>query len=133
MQGIEPGSRLLVAYDEDPGFLHERLALWPVSEGRWVFGVPGPDRLYEQSFDDFVYVGDVTGEKELPVGARRYEVVSFDRPLSNEALDTLIREGQREAERERKRLELDAPAWRPLCRWWRQSACCRHTPRSRCQ
>ena len=112
-QAIEPGSRLLVCYNEDPGFLHERVALWPASDTVWVYGVPGPERLYAQPDADFCFKAEVTAIGGMPADVKRYEVVSFASPLTNDELDDLIREGRREAERERARLQLAAPSRLP--------------------
>ena len=94
-----PGVRGLVTFEDDPGWAHERLFLWPAAaaggepEGYFVY-TPGGD-MYVESLADY-------GSGVFPTGRRGYprgvpQVVAFNRPLEPEEMVELIKRARAES------------------------------------
>ena len=67
-----PGARGLVTLEDDPGWAHERVFLWPVvaeggeTEGFFVY-TPGGD-MYVEALGDYSSTAILTGRKGHPAG-----------------------------------------------------------------
>ena len=100
-RNLRPGSRLLVLYIGDDTY-HERLALWPVTEGRWVCYTPDAD-MYDEAIDgtdpeNVLETLPLEPRGRLPPGLRN-RAYRFARLPSEAELRGLIREGCAEARR----------------------------------
>ena len=80
-----PGQRLLVEFDEDPGYSHERLLLWPVfsDEEEWIVLTPHWDRYLERRCD-WSSVFLMNGRRVFPDSAQP-EVIHFEAVVDDEA------------------------------------------------
>ena len=77
---LEPGSRLLVRFANDPGRDHERIAGWPIDDTGWI--VATPDYLLsEEPTGSWTRILDVSGTAVYPDDVE--EAVSFSRPLED--------------------------------------------------
>ena len=69
-----PGSRLLVYFEDDPGWGHERLVTWPLTSERLLV-LTGDGDHYDEAVGDYSYVADISGSTELPAHVERYVFV----------------------------------------------------------
>ena len=96
---FRPGLRLLVSYETDPGWHHERLLLSPVINDDWVVLTPDDD-VYAESLSDWKSVEVLSGLGTYPasvVGG----VVQFGEPLGDEELLRLVATARETAVQER--------------------------------
>ena len=93
---FRPGLRLLVTYDDDPDYHHERILEYPVAPGEWVIRTPDGDEYAEEvsSWSDILVM---SGRRVYPERVR--EVVAFEPPLDKAELLELIRQGRLESDR----------------------------------
>ena len=91
-----PGDIFLVQYaaDVDPGFHHERLALWPVSNREWMILTPDGDH-YAEDLGSYVTIDKISGRGDYPAGVE--EVVAFELPLTTSRLEGWITTGRQAA------------------------------------
>ncbi len=83
--GVGAGLRVLVTYEDDPGWHHERLLLWCVQRKRWVALTP------DEVFDDYESAWLITGVDRYPTGA--VNVVAFDDALEGSDVLRFIKDG----------------------------------------
>ncbi|CAK0829362.1 unnamed protein product, partial [Prorocentrum cordatum] len=88
--------RVLVQYNDDPGWTHERLLLWPNSsdQASWVVCAAGND-LNTEVLEDYSMIAQWTGRGRYPAGVRN--VVAFRRELQLEETVSLVKRGRGEA------------------------------------
>ena len=92
-----PGMRLLVAFEGDPGWHHERILQWPVADDRWVV-LTGDGDSYAEGLDEYdSWIAVPTGATEYPIEVRN--VVAFENVPSRSDLWRYIRQGKAEAHR----------------------------------
>ena len=60
-----PALRVAVTYEDDPGWLHERLMLWVVEPDRFVVLTPDGD-MYEEMRETWRSAQIVTGRRRFP-------------------------------------------------------------------
>ena len=84
----------MVSYSDDPGWLHQRLLLWPVSERRWVI-LTGDEDRYDEEFSSY------SSMHLHPVAAERLAdgvgLVEFDGAWSEADLIGWVRAARGEA------------------------------------
>ena len=96
---FRPGLRLLVSYETDPGWHHERVLLSPIIDDDWLVLTPDDD-VYSESLSDWKSVEVLTGLDTYPasvVGG----VVQFGEPLGDEELLRLVASSRETAVQER--------------------------------
>ena len=96
---FRPGLRLLVSFETDPGWHHERVLLAPVIDDDWMVLTPDDDR-YAESFGDWKSVDILTGKDSYPTSATG-GLVQFGEPLDDEELVRLAVAARETASRER--------------------------------
>ena len=91
---IQPGRRFLVKFHDDPGFVHERVALWPLAAS----SAGGPalsfavltsgGHAYEEAFSDYsgLHVLDNASADYPGRFVRGADVVQFSVPLTDDEL-----------------------------------------------
>ena len=87
-----PGSRLLVYFEDDPGWGHERLVTWPLSSERLLV-LTGDGDHYDEAVGDYSYVADISGSTDLP--AHVVKSVSFEEALTPADVLGYVTEGRR--------------------------------------
>ncbi|CAK0829779.1 unnamed protein product [Prorocentrum cordatum] len=108
-----PGLRILVQYEEeDAGWTHERLLLWPsAADGsEWMVYTAGND-LYAEAWKDYRSAVTWAGRRRFPPGVRN--VVTFSRPLLDAEMISLLR---------RARGEVVLEHGSDAAGWWTQDA-----------
>ena len=90
-----PGSLVLVRFEGDPGFWHERLLLARVgrAEERWIV-LTGDSDMYAERLSDWVEALPINGGYAYP-GHVEGHVVQFSHPLSRAELGERILEGRK--------------------------------------
>ena len=96
---FRPGLRLLVSYETDPGWHHERVLLSPVIDNDWVVLTPDDD-VYSESLSDWKSVEVLTGLDTYPASVVR-GVVQFGEPLGDEELLRFVASARETAVQER--------------------------------
>ena len=84
-----------VTYEDDPGWLHERLLLWVIEPDRFVVLTPDGD-TYEEMRDTWLAPQVMTGRLHFPIGPAN--VVAFTDPLEDTEMLRHITEGRLEGE-----------------------------------
>ncbi|CAK0812763.1 unnamed protein product [Prorocentrum cordatum] len=112
MPDAAPGLRILVQNEEDAGWTHERLLLWPsAADGsEWMVYTAGND-LYAEAWTDYRSAVTWAGRRRFPPGVRN--VVTFDRPLLDAEMISLPR---------RVRGEVVLEHGSDAADWWTQDA-----------
>ena len=90
------GLRVVVTYEDDPGWLHERLLLWVIEPDRFVVLTPDGD-MYEETQDTWLTAQIMTGRRYFPLGPAN--VVAFADPLEDAEMRRHITEGRSEEDR----------------------------------
>ena len=85
---LQPGRRLLVCFDDDPGWWHERLLIYPEWDSHW-WVLSGDGDLYTEDMKDWVTVYDTTGSRDYPDGLQG-GLVQFSHPVDDDELLNLI-------------------------------------------
>ena len=96
---FRPGLRLLVSYEMDPGWHHERVLLSSVIDDDWVVLTPDDD-VYSESLSDWKSVEVLTGLDAYP-GSVVGGVVQFGEPLTDEELLRFVARARETAVQER--------------------------------
>ena len=73
-----PGLRLLVSYDDDPGYHHERILEYPVAPGEWVIRTPDRDE-YAELVSSWSDTSVMSGRPVYPERVR--DVVAYEPPF----------------------------------------------------
>lgn len=80
---LRPGSRLLVDFEEVPGWSHERLITWPFGDGRSFALTAGGDR-YGESAEDNKAAVDIASFAAMPKEVE--QMVAFEEPLTKKRI-----------------------------------------------
>ena len=88
-----PGDLFLVRFELDPGWDHERLLLWPVTNTEWMILTPDGD-CYSENLGDYSRVRKMSG-KGYPAGVEN--VVAFELPLTTAQLSEWVTSGRKQA------------------------------------
>ena len=88
---VLPGSRGRVTYEDDPGWVHERVWLWPVSLTSYIVYTPDND-MYEEDQSDYESVVMTSGRTQAL--AEVPNQVRFSRPLENPEMLELIKQAR---------------------------------------
>ena len=91
-----PGLRVAVTYEDDPGWLHERLLLWVIEPDRFVVLTPEGD-MYEEMRDTWLTAQVMTGRRHFSMGPAN--VVAFTDSLEDAEMRHHTTEGRLEADR----------------------------------
>ena len=113
-----PGRRLLVRFEDDPGYWHERVLLWPSWEHAWWI-TTGDGDTYEETPEDWAGAYDVTGRAAWP--QLDGGMVQFAAPLPNDELLQMIVEKRSQVDREYADTHQNEPAPKKMPGWhnWR--------------
>ena len=98
---LRPGDKLIVTYEGDPGYGHERLVLWPAFAGddgadEYVILTAGGD-MYSEALTDWKDVIIMTGKSTYPTTGVPAELVQFALPMERGAVLREIKRGRAEA------------------------------------
>ena len=95
--GLRERDRLAVCYDDDDGYLHDRVLLAQTSRSKWIVATPHWD-IYEENMEDYsllIRAGELGGVGPRYSGMRR---VRFDQGELRSELDEAIAEARSQAE-----------------------------------
>ena len=99
---LQPGDRLVVRFEDDMDYGHERLIQWTVF-GDGDFVVLTPDRdLYSESEGDWKEAILMTGWKAYPARGMPPELVQFELPMEDSEVSAQIKLGRTEASARRR-------------------------------
>ena len=110
-----PGSRLLVYFEDVPGWGHERLVTWPISSERLLV-LTGDGDHYDEAVSDYSYVANISGPTGLPAYVERS--VSFSEALTPAEVRSYVTEGRRLAEDVASNEGLPEPPSQPVYLTW---------------
>ena len=91
-----PGPRLAVTYEDDCGWLRERLILWVIKPDKFVVLSPDGD-VYDEMRDSWRAAQIMTGRQRCTNGPT--DVVAIAEPMENRELIRHITDGRLEGER----------------------------------
>ena len=106
--GLRPGSTFIGEFEDDPGYAHCRVCLWPVAGDvaggdpcSYIVLTPGGD-VYEEAWEDYSSADAVADFARVGPGvARDKHIVAFRDQLSAERLSDEVRTARRVAARTR--------------------------------
>ena len=93
-----PGSRVLAAFRDDPGFYHERVMLWPISQGgrrgtdEWVIRTSDGDE-YSEFLDDWHQVWELAKKAYYPAGLVG-TMITFKDAIEDDEMERMVVRGR---------------------------------------